>query len=116
MFEEDVYNSMDFEPGATYSFYMSYYLGRPDGKDTNKYRTFAGELNDKGEPVFRKLYINTLKGVLEEEEEEVVVTTPTTGGKGGTAGGGGAAGGAGTKPGGDKGGAGGDGTKKDDAA
>jgi hypothetical protein len=75
MFEEDIYNSMDFEPGAIYNVYISYFLGRPDSTDINKdekgksWRIWAGETNDKGEPKFRKIYINTLEGVLEEEEE-----------------------------------------------
>ena len=75
MFEEDIYNSMDFEPGAVYNIYISYFLGRPDSTDVNKdekgksWRIWAGETNDKGEPKFRKMFINTLEGVLEEEEE-----------------------------------------------
>ena len=64
---------MDLEPGKKYKLYISYFLGRPDSKDDDtKNRVWAGEANEKGEPKFREIYINTLKDVLEVKEKDKI--------------------------------------------
>ena len=71
IFESDSENSMDFIPGQVYDIYISYYLGRPDSTNINKFRVFGGEVeevNGEQRPVFKKVYINFLRGVLEEPE------------------------------------------------
>ena len=61
MFEDDAYNSMDFEPGHTYLVYLSYFLGRPDSTDAaSSSRIFGGEIDEQGKPIFQKIFINRL--------------------------------------------------------
>ena len=56
---------MDIELGMTYSMFISYFVGRATSTDLHEiHRIFGGELDDT-KPLFRKIYINRLKGILQ---------------------------------------------------
>lgn len=66
MFEDEHAKSMDFGPGETYKVYISYFLGQQDDTNTDtRNKVFGGEVDGSGQPIFKDIYINKLKGVYD---------------------------------------------------
>jgi hypothetical protein len=50
--------------------YVSYFLGNPGSTEVTSEHVFGSEVGGTDEPVFKKIYINTLDGYRTQEQEE----------------------------------------------
>lgn len=66
MYEVKSENSMDFVYGQEYEVFISYFLTNPGDNTPSTSQPWGSEVDGDKEPVFKKIYINKLKGFGEE--------------------------------------------------